>query len=365
MIDGLEPARSEAPRSAEQLAKALCEAAAAGQAVVPIGGGRLLDMGDALERFDLALETGRLNRVLDASQADMVVTVEAGVTLEQLNEELGKAGQFLPLDPMGGPGHSIGGLLATGLSGPLRLRYGSTRDNLIGLRVALPDGKLARSGGKVVKNVSGYDMNKLHLGALGSLGVIVEAAFKVYPLPLHEVTLSKESETPDAAWEDVASALRLKMQPVALVLEGSRVHARLAGSRAAVERVAADLGWEEAEADFWKRLSNRRSGSWARISVPDENLRDVVDRLPADARWIAYPGLGTAHWLNATDADAIKVAREAAEAASGSLVVIAAPVEVKRAAGAWGRRPPTAGLMRDIRDAFDPGRSLSPGRFLV
>jgi glycolate oxidase FAD binding subunit len=291
--------------------------------------------------------------------------VEAGVTLDQLNKELGRAGQFLPLDPMGAPGHTIGGLLATGLSGPLRLRYGSARDNLIGLRVALPDGKLARSGGKVVKNVSGYDMNKLHLGALGSLGVIVEAAFKVYPLPLHEVTLSKEAETRDAAWDEATRALGLKMQPIALVLEATRVHARLAGSRAAVERVAAELGWDEAEAAIWKTLSERKSSSWARISVPDESLREVLDRLPGDAQWIAYPGLGTAHWLNATDAGAIAAAREAAEAASGSLVVIAAPVDVKRAAGVWGSRPPTADLMRDIRDAFDRGRSLSPGRFLV
>jgi glycolate oxidase FAD binding subunit len=365
VVDGLAPARTEAPSSPDHLARLLCEAATAEQAVVPVGGGRLLGMGDPLERFDLALETQRLNRVLDASQADMVVTVEAGATLEQLNEELAKGGQFLPLDPMGGPGHTIGGLLATGLSGPLRLRYGSARDNLIGLRVALPDGKLARSGGKVVKNVSGYDMNKLHLGALGALGVIVEAAFKVYPLPLHELTLSRQARDPEAAWDEVARALGSKMQPVALVLEGGRVHARLAGSRAAVERVAAELAWDEGEPGFWKTLSERRSDFWARISVPDETLRDVLGRLPEDAQWIAYPGLGTAHWMNAATADSIVSAREAAEAASGSLVLVSAPAELKRKVGAWGRRPPTADLMSGIRDAFDPGRSISPGRFLV
>jgi glycolate oxidase FAD binding subunit len=365
VIDGLEATRTQSPRSPEELAKVVCEAAAAGQAVVPVGSGRLLEMGDRLERFDLGLETRRLNRVLDASQADMVVTVEAGATLEELNRELAKAGQFLPLDPMGGPGHTIGGLLATGLSGPLRLRYGSARDNLIGLRVALPDGKLARSGGKVVKNVSGYDMNKLHLGALGSLGVIVEASFKVYPLPLHELTVSKQSRSVAAAWEEAARALRLKMQPVALVLEGRQVHARLAGSKAAVERVAQDLGWKEADTGFWTEISQRRSSTWARISVPDEKLREVLDRLPEGARWIAYPGLGTTHWLNAIDARAVAVVREAAEGASGSLVLIAAPVELKQAVGAWGRRPQTLEVMRRIRDAFDPGRALSPGRFVV
>ena len=364
-VDGLEASRTEAPSSPEHLARLLCEAAAAGQAVVPIGGGRLLGMGDPLQRFDLALETSKLNHVLDASQADMVVTVEAGTTLEQVNEELGKAGQHLPLDPMGGPGHTIGGLLATALSGPMRLRYGSARDNLIGLRVALPDGKLARSGGKVVKNVSGYDMNKLHLGALGALGVIVEASFKVYPLPLHELTLTKVGRDSHQAWEEVAHALELKMHPIALVLEGTRAHARLAGSRAAVQRVAADLGWEEAEPGVWQTLSERRSESWVRLSVPDDKLRDVLGRLPKGAEWIAYPGLGTAHWLNARDAAAVTAVREAAEAASGSLVLVAAPVELKRAAGCWGRRPPTLDLMRRIRDAFDPGRTISPGRFLT
>ena len=364
-VDGLDPKRVEAPSSPEHLARLLCGAASAGQAVVPVGGGRLLGVGDALERFDLALETRRLNRVLEVSQADMVATVEGGATLDQLNEELGKAGQFLPLDPMGGPGHTIGGLLATALSGPLRLRYGSARDNLIGLRVALPDGKLARSGGKVVKNVSGYDMNKLHLGGLGALGVIVEASFKVYPLPLHELTLTTRARDSEAAWNEVARALQLKMQPVALVLEGRDVHARLAGSRAAVERVAVELGWDEGEKGFWNALSERRSETWARVSVPDETLRDVVGRLPEDARWIAYPGLGTAHWLNATDAVTVAEVREAAEAASGSLILVAAPVELKRRIGAWGRRPATAELMRRIRDAFDPGRSISPGRFLI
>ena len=140
-------------------------------------------------RCDVELHTTRLDRVLEHSQADMVVSVEAGITLEAAAGELGKAGQFLPLDPFNSPGHTIGGLLATGWTGPLRLRYGSARDFLIGIRVALPDGKLVSAGGRVVKNVSGYDMMKLHYGALGSLGVIVAASFKLFPKPLHDVTV--------------------------------------------------------------------------------------------------------------------------------------------------------------------------------
>jgi len=146
-------------------------------------------MGDPPARCDVEIHTSRLDRVIEHTHGDMVVTVEAGITLEALQTELGKTSQFLPLDPFNSPGHTIGGLLASGWTGPLRLRFGSPRDFLIGIRVALPDGRLASAGGRVVKNVSGYDMMKLHLGALGALGVIVAASFKVFPKPLHDVTL--------------------------------------------------------------------------------------------------------------------------------------------------------------------------------
>src|SRR5438105_6635129 len=180
----------EKPATAEELARRLHDAAVSNLAVAPAGGGRARGMGDPLDRCDVLLHTTGLDRVIEHSQADMVVSVEAGITLEALQAELGKTDQFLPVDPFNSPGHTIGGLLATGWTGPLRLRYGSPRDFLIGIRVALPDGRLATGGGRVVKNVSGYDMMKLHYGALGSLGVIVAASFKVFPKPLHDVTVS-------------------------------------------------------------------------------------------------------------------------------------------------------------------------------
>src|SRR2546429_7085420 len=186
----------EKPASAEELAQRLHDAAVSNLAVAPAGGGRASGMGDPLERCNVLLQTTRLDRVIEHSQADMVVSVEAGITLESLQAELGKAGQFLPLDPFGSPGHTVGGLLASGWTGPQRMRYGSPRDFLIGIRVALPDGKLASGGGRVVKNVRGYDMMKLHYGALGVLGVIVAAPFKVFPKPLHDVTGSA-----DGGWD--------------------------------------------------------------------------------------------------------------------------------------------------------------------
>jgi len=363
VVDGLEPGRVARPENAEQVAEELRDAAANGRAVVPVGGGRALGLGDPPERFDVALETRALDRVLELSQADMTVSVEAGMTLEALNATLAQVGQFLPIDPFNAPGHTVGGVLAAGLSGPLRLRYGSPRDFVIGLRVALPDGRLVSSGGRVVKNVSGYDMNKLHQGALGSLGVIVAASFKVFPRPLHEVSVETRSEDP---WREAARALGLPQAPVALELASDgRLLARLAGTTSGVRRLVAELGWTEAGPDAWEEHARQSGAAWARVSVPPVRLREVVDGLPAGSRWWASPGVGVAHWTGDLDAEAVRAARAAAERAGGSLVLLAAPVELKRAVGAWGTPPATAAWMTRLRDAFDPKRTVSPGRYVV
>src|SRR5262249_55620656 len=271
VVGGRAPARVEKPSTAEEVAGLLRAAAEAGEAIVAVGGGRALGFGDPLERFDVAIETLGLNRVIEMSQADMTVSVEAGVKVEELNAELAEVGQFVPIDPFNAPGHTVGGVLATGLSGPLRMRYGSPREFVIGLRVALPDGRLASSGGRVVKNVSGYDLNKLHQGALGSMGVIVAASFKVFPRPLHEATLEATSRD---GWTEAERALKLPMPPVALELTSEgRLLARLAGTREAVRRMAQELGWPEAPEDVWSEHSRRGGSVWARVSVPPGSLR--------------------------------------------------------------------------------------------
>jgi len=369
VVDGVEARASARPASAEELAAALAEAAAEGLAVIPVGGGRALGMGDPPARFDLALYTSRLDRIVDFSPHDLTVTVEAGLPLETLQAELAKARQFLPLDPFGGPGHTVGGLLATGWSGPLRLRYGTARDYLVGLRVALPDGKLARSGGRVVKNVSGYDLNKLHLGALGTLGVIVEASFKLFPKPLHEVTVRREAEGFEEAWREAERALSLAMPPVALALlkadSGYSLVARLAGSEEGVRRIQRELGWARTPFLFWVELAESGSRSWARLAVRPQALAAVLRSLPARARWVAQPGVGVAYWFSLESAGAFRAARAAAEAEGGSAVLLGASTELKREVGAWGSPPATIDLMRKLRAAFDPKCTISPGRYLV
>ena len=338
------------PATAEELARRLHEAASQKLAVVPRGGGRASEMGNPLDRRDVILQTTRLDRVLEHSQADMVVSVEAGITVEALQAHLGRSGQFLPLDPFNSPGHTVGGLLASGWTGPLRFRYGSPRDFLIGIRVALPDGKLAAGGGRVVKNVSGYDMMKLHYGALGSLGVIVAASFKVFPKPLHDVTVSS-----DGGWEDVEKALSLPLPPSALELfsEG-RVVARFLGSPEAVTRVTDELGWSATDSGFWAQNSTQMRQ--ARIATPREKLRSVVDGLTG---WWASPGVGIAYWTP-PDASSAEAVRRRAEAAGGSLVTLTAA-----GIDAWGTPPATLVIQKRLKNAFDPGHVLNPGRFVV
>jgi glycolate dehydrogenase FAD-binding subunit len=350
---------TEKPGTEDDLARVLCEATEARKVVVPVGGRRANGMGGVVERRDVELHTTGLDRVIEHSPADMVVSVEAGITLEAVQAELARSGQFLPIDPFNSPGHTIGGLLATGWSGPLRLRFGSARDFLIGIRVALPDGRLASAGGRVVKNVSGYDLMKLHYGALGTLGIIVAASFKVFPRPLHDVTVESRG-----GWAEVERALALALPPVALELfSDGRVVARFFGSPEAVKATAAGLGWDEADGSIWRQHAEAAPQRWARIAAPQARLRGILESLPPKSIWWASPGVGVAHWSFEKTED-VAAARSAAEAAGGSLVLLAAPDEVKSEVGAWGTAPETLALMRQLKDAFDPDNVLNPGRFL-
>lgn len=348
------------PRSADEVANTLREADATGRAVTPVGAGRATTMGGVLERSDIELRMTALDRVIEHTAADMVVTVEAGIPLEALQEHLAKSGQFLPLDPFNSPGHTVGGLLAGGWTGPLRLRYGSARDFLIGIRVALPDGKLASAGGRVVKNVSGYDLMKLHVGALGSLGVIVAASFKVFPRPLLDVTVESHD-----GWPAADQLLSLPMEPAALELfSDGRVIARYFGSPDAVDVTVKATGWSQTDESVWREHSRSAPARWARIATPRTALRRVIESLPGGARWWCSPGVGVAHW-SFGDADEVVRVRQLAEAVGGSLVLMAAPNDVKSKVGAWGAAPPTLDVMRRLKDAFDPHHVLNPGRFVV
>jgi len=182
-VDGKAPRAVARPAGREGVAELLRWASANGVTVFPVGGGVFGGLGNLPSGIDVVLDLSRLDRVVDYQPADLTVTAEAGITLEALRRELVLGDKFVPLEAPLPHRATVGGILATGYSGPMRHSYGLPRDWVIGISVAGTDGVETKAGGRVVKNVTGYDLNKLYTGSLGTLGVIVEASFKLAPVP--------------------------------------------------------------------------------------------------------------------------------------------------------------------------------------
>ncbi|MBI4571484.1 MAG: FAD-binding oxidoreductase [Chloroflexi bacterium] len=394
-VDGLVPAFVATPSSVDELAAVLAAADAAGAAIVPWGGGTHMAMGNAPSRYDLALRTAKLDRVLEYEPADLTVTVEAGVPLGTLQALLAGHGQFLPIDA---PAEATaGGVLAAGVSGPSSHAYGLPRDWLLGCRIARADGTRYKGGGRVVKNVAGYDLPKLAVGALGTLGVIVEATFKVAPLPAaQETLLARCLSAEQAVALGFAAAERgLALRAVAIrQLHGEAPAAAaafwLAGPERAVERTARELAQLAAGANT-ERLEGAASGAWwAKLEFAPGPFGGVTLRaalLPSQvsafilhvakarsgltlfADVVAYPttGLVLAR-VDARDlaalAASVEELRRPVEGADGSLVLLAAPLEVKRRLDVWGDAGTALALMRKLKEQFDPRNTLNPGRYV-
>ena len=281
------------------MAALLAAAVSAGLVVVPQGGRSALGLGRPLERYDIALDVSSLDRIVAYEPDDLTITVEAGVTLKRVQALLAEHGQYLSVDPPPDDRVTIGGMLATARPGAWREHVPGVRDLVLGVQVALPDGTLVRSGGRVVKNVSGYDLHRLHTGALGALGVIVEASFKLAPLPT--ATRSFDVRCPGLAEAEAlafdvreralstrALALLAPAAATAAALPaGAHVLVELAGVEAAVERsgdevcdAAAGRGADAkessgAEWECLRSLAGSGDGVVLRIGVPASELRAV------------------------------------------------------------------------------------------
>src|SRR6267154_2183240 len=261
-VAGVQPSFVVEPGSEQEFGRVLKLANAAGLAVIPRGGGTKLEWGNSPVRADVILSTARLNRVLEHPWADLTVSVEAGCTIANLQEALAKHGQRLALDALRPKSATVGGVLSTNDSGALRLRFGSLRDLVIGVTVALADGTLASSGGKVVKNVAGYDLPKLMTGAFGTLGVITRAIFRLHPLPKETRTFSFTAESFPA------------MQQHILAIQDSQLaHTALQIRCAADELPAADILFEATDAGLAAQESQLRKllGS-VRAEQPSGNI---------------------------------------------------------------------------------------------
>src|SRR5579864_1761256 len=217
-VDGLLPRLVVIPDSVEQVAQIVALTNQQGLKLLTRGGGSRINLGGIPEQIDVLLETTKLTRLLEHEAPDLTCHVEAGITLATLQAQLATKGQWLALDPPDAEQATLGGILASNASGPKRLRYGTARDIVIGLHVVQSSGEIARSGGRVVKNVAGYDLNKLYIGSLGTLGIIVEANLKLQPLPPDERTLLLTFASARDATQTVIGLLGSLLTPGAIEL---------------------------------------------------------------------------------------------------------------------------------------------------
>jgi glycolate oxidase FAD binding subunit len=385
VIDGVAPRERVAPSSAEEVAAALQRADEAGQAVVPIGGGTQLDLGMPPARADVVVETTQLNRVVEYEPADLTVTVEAGMRFAELQRILGQQGQFLALDPPLDEGATIGGVIATNASGPLRFAYGTARDLVIGTRVANPDGTVTHAGGRVVKNVAGYDLNKLYIGSLGTLAITVELSFKLAPIPPATATIAGEFGGAESAQAVLGAVVRSPLSPLAIELIGSRqVVFRVGGYQGAVERQVRDLSalvtqhggrtldvqWDDLRRN---QLEARRRGVVVKATGPISTATKLVEILERQLGALepmvwAHAGNGVAYAAcNTPDGTSqLEAARRevCALGTNAAMVIERCPTVLKRDIDVWGDPGPGIGLMRAIKTHLDPNNTLNPGRYL-
>ena len=393
-VDDLLPSRVMRPADAQDAARGLrlCDQAAA--AVVTWGGGTQMGLGPAPRRYEVAFSTDRMSRLLEYEPADLTCRVESGMRLRDLQEALLAQGQRLPLEPPHPERATVGGMLAANANGLGRARYGTVRDWVIGIAVVYPSGKLARAGGKVVKNVAGYDLMKLHIGALGTLGVIAEVNFKVQTRPQVEATLIAHFETPAPAIDSGTTLARQYLAPAAAVLldNGALRECGLTGdwrwtlaiklegyareveaARDEATGIIREAGGRVEDGDvpsvFWDAARDWSAPDdglvVVRAIVPLTAIRAIFSVLPGDSHVLAQPAAGLID-VRVAAGSAASVLQQLRSAAvdQGQVNVAAAPAAVKKGLDVWGMPPPGFPIMRALKQALDPNGILNPGRFV-
>ncbi len=395
-VDGVAPKAVVFPETRDQVREIVRAARRERLGVLPFGGGTKVGFGNPPAAYDIAVVTRRLNRVVDYSPADLTVVVEAGLGFDRLTDLLRREGQFLPLDPVG-PGRStVGGIVAAGLGGLRRAFYGPPRDWVLGVAAVAGDGELIRGGGRTVKNVSGYDLCRLLAGSWGSLGIIVELCFKVFPLPPEDVLavlglpapadlfglgrdvwrqvpypaailgLDAESARTLTGRGPAGGALLVLFSGVRPDLESQLSQLRsVAGGRAEFFEVVRD----DDLPGLWARLCDhpdlvgRDLPVWVRLSVPPAEIGAFAPNV-AGRRFLADIAGGIINLYREPDDPAGMVdLRRRANAAGGSLALGRAPAALKAAFPAWDALPAPE-LMDRVKRALDPDGILSPGRLV-
>jgi glycolate oxidase FAD binding subunit len=357
--------------------------------VAPRGDGTKLDWGTAPASIDLMISTAKFGRILEYAPDDMTVTVEAGVSIARLQAELAPHGQRLALDCLWPQRATVGGVVATNDGGALRLRYGGVRDLIIGITVVLADGTIATSGGKVVKNVAGYDLPKLMTGALGTLGFITRAIFRLHPLPLCSQTLSFSFRNSESANDfmlcitdsiAVPTGLQMRVEASGKIEVDVRIDGIAAGVAAQSEivgKLAGGVKPAEIAGDPWQareQICNPGGAvSVLKLSVLPAQLgatAEFVREALASAEWSLLMHSTGLAWLrcDASDcsqiADFITALREYVAPAGGTAVLLKAPAALRQKVDVWGETKTALRLMKRIKEQFDPSGILNRGRFV-
>ncbi|MFD0686581.1 FAD-binding oxidoreductase [Actinomadura fibrosa] len=372
---GVEPSLVAAPGSVAEAAEVMRVAAELDLAVVPRGAETRLDWGTPPRRCDLLVDTHRLDALVEHASGDLVAKAQAGLPMDRLAEALADRGQRLALDvPL--PGSTVGGTVATGAAGPLRTLFGTPRDLVIGLTVVRADGQIARSGGKVVKNVAGYDLGRLFCGSYGTLGLIVEVTFRLHPVPAARAWVTCSVGDPGEAHEAVQSVLHSPVAPSALeYLSPGTVAVLLEG---VPEGVAARAGQLTTLLGDTAQVTDTAPDGWGvypdgttliDVTAPPTALPHLLAATAQPEVAVSWNASGHGHvglpsgMAPAEVAAVLGSLRDTLAAHKGRAVVQYAPEDVRGEVDFWGPVPALA-LMRRVKDQFDPDHRLSPGRFV-
>jgi glycolate oxidase FAD binding subunit len=388
-VEGVEPDFVVEPGSIEEISDLMKLAAREGLAVAPRGGGTKMHIGDPPRRLDLIVSTARMNEVLEHTPGDQIIRLEAGVKLEDLQEHISGSDQMLAIDPPGS-GATIGGIVAANSSGPRRYRYGTIRDLIIGITVVLHDGTVAKAGGKVVKNVAGYDLSKLFTGSLGTLGVIATANFRLHPRPEAARTVAVEVTEPQQAQAAAQAIVHSQVEATAVELHYDENEKRLA---VLLESIPGGIDAKEETTSFLlkqfgevRTLSDEEVNHLGpltppevvlKIGAPPAELAAVLVAVlgAAERKGLAHPRItghaGTGVTLVGFSgenedgaAGFVEEMREIWVRRGGNVTLQRAPLTLKQRVSTWDNGGDYLGLVRRVKEKFDPRGGMNPGRFL-
>ena len=392
-VEGVEPDFVVQPGSVEEISDVMKLAASEGLAVAPRGSGTKTHIGDPPRRLDLIVSLTRMNEVLEHTPGDQIVRVEAGVKLEDLQEYISSSDQMLAIDPPE-MGATIGGIVAANSSGPRRYRYGTIRDLIIGITVVLHDGTVAKAGGKVVKNVAGYDLSKLFTGSLGTLGIIATANFRLHPRPVAARTVGVEVAGPQQAQAAAQTIVHSQVEATAIELHYGGDEKLLT---VLLESIPGGIDAKTETASFHlkqfgevRTISDEEANQLGpltapqvadevvlKIGAPPADLAAVLESVlgAAERKGLGHPritghagtGVTLVGFSGENEADAagfVEEMRGIWVRRGGSVTLQRAPLTLKQRVSTWDNGGDYLGLIRRVKEKFDPRGGMNPGRFL-